>query len=230
MRVSPPDLVQWDPAIHGADDNDDNEEEDKKVAGTFDDPNDEVGGQEIGIAERDETSETIEEEISGECTISAMDNDRSTACAATVQKKKRHRPRRNRKKKPKATMAEESCDSAPDIDCEEQQISEVAGKEQLDMEQTATQEEKRDEAEKDEDDESEEEWITADNLHEKISSNVVPVDMHECEAGRAFVACCTNDFAMQNVLIQMGLPLMSLDGMRIRRVKKWMLKCHGCFK
>lgn len=43
-------------------------------------------------------------------------------------------------------------------------------------------------------------------------------------------ACTTTDFAMQNVLLQMGLVLMSVDGMQIRRLKSWVLRCGACFK
>lgn len=47
----------------------------------------------------------------------------------------------------------------------------------------------------------------------------------KCRAG-----CVTTDFAMQNVLLQVGLPLLSLDGMAVRRVKQWILRCAACFK
>ncbi|CAM9780911.1 unnamed protein product [Scytosiphon promiscuus] len=36
---------------------------------------------------------------------------------------------------------------------------------------------------------------------------------------------------MQNVILQqVGLPLLSLDGMAVRRVKQWILRCAACFK
>ncbi|RKO95753.1 hypothetical protein CAUPRSCDRAFT_12548 [Caulochytrium protostelioides] len=35
---------------------------------------------------------------------------------------------------------------------------------------------------------------------------------------------------MQNVLLQMGLDLMSLDGLRIQQVRTTVLRCHACFK
>ena len=40
----------------------------------------------------------------------------------------------------------------------------------------------------------------------------------------------TADFAMQNVLLQMGLGLVGVEGKRIERVKSWVLRCHACFK
>ncbi|KAH1089707.1 hypothetical protein J1N35_016964 [Gossypium stocksii] len=43
------------------------------------------------------------------------------------------------------------------------------------------------------------------------------------------VACVTGDFAMQNVLLQMGLRLLAPGGMQIRQVHRWVLKCHACY-
>ncbi|KAK7504642.1 hypothetical protein BaRGS_00004128 [Batillaria attramentaria] len=44
------------------------------------------------------------------------------------------------------------------------------------------------------------------------------------------VACLTTDFAMQNVLIQMGLNVVSVDGMLIKRAKSYVLRCIACMK
>lgn len=44
------------------------------------------------------------------------------------------------------------------------------------------------------------------------------------------VGCMTADFAMQNVLLQMGLSLVGTEGKRIQKVKTWVLRCHACFK
>ncbi|XWS49922.1 hypothetical protein CRYUN_Cryun12cG0044500 [Craigia yunnanensis] len=43
------------------------------------------------------------------------------------------------------------------------------------------------------------------------------------------VACVTGDFAMQNVLLQMGLRLLAPGGMQIRQLHRWILKCHACY-
>jgi len=39
----------------------------------------------------------------------------------------------------------------------------------------------------------------------------------------------TSDYAMQNVLLQMGLRLVSRDGRVISRVSRYVLRCHACF-
>lgn len=44
------------------------------------------------------------------------------------------------------------------------------------------------------------------------------------------VACITTDFTMQNVCLQMNLGLCSLDGMAIKSVRQWVLRCGACFK
>eukprot|EP00529_Nitzschia_sp_RCC80_P017769 CAMPEP_0113499278 /NCGR_PEP_ID=MMETSP0014_2-20120614/31659_1 /TAXON_ID=2857 /ORGANISM="Nitzschia sp." /LENGTH=821 /DNA_ID=CAMNT_0000393435 /DNA_START=109 /DNA_END=2574 /DNA_ORIENTATION=+ /assembly_acc=CAM_ASM_000159 len=44
-------------------------------------------------------------------------------------------------------------------------------------------------------------------------------------------ACTTTDFAMQNVLLQMNLLLWSaVDGMEIKRLKTWVIRCGVCYK
>ena len=43
-------------------------------------------------------------------------------------------------------------------------------------------------------------------------------------------ACMTTDFSMQNVMMQMGLSVVSVDGMLIRAAKQWVLRCMACFK
>ncbi|KAH9833734.1 Nin one binding Zn-ribbon like-domain-containing protein [Rhodofomes roseus] len=79
------------------------------------------------------------------------------------------------------------------------------------------------------------EWITPSNvaLHKSRALNLLPSD--DARKGKAKqehipVGCMTADFAMQNVLLQMGLGLVSVDGKRIERVKSWVLRCHACFK
>ncbi|XP_078251987.1 RNA-binding protein NOB1-like [Rhinoraja longicauda] len=44
------------------------------------------------------------------------------------------------------------------------------------------------------------------------------------------VGCMTTDFAMQNVLIQMGLHVISLNGMIIKQARNYILRCHARFK
>ncbi|KAI4978860.1 hypothetical protein ZWY2020_015613 [Hordeum vulgare] len=44
------------------------------------------------------------------------------------------------------------------------------------------------------------------------------------------VACVTSDYAMQNVILQIGLRLLAPGGMQIRQLHRWVLRCHACYK
>lgn len=58
-------------------------------------------------------------------------------------------------------------------------------------------------------------------------------DEDESTTGAAFqssVASVTADFAMQNVILQMGLRLVAPNGMRIKQLSRWVLRCSACFK
>ncbi|XP_072013382.1 RNA-binding protein NOB1-like [Amphiura filiformis] len=91
-----------------------------------------------------------------------------------------------------------------------------------DLEET----EEDEEQEEEEDDDDDEGWITPSNL-EEAHKGMGGLDE---EAADIVVGCMTTDFAMQNVLIQMGIPVLSVDGLRIRRAKSFVLRCYGCFK
>ena len=49
-------------------------------------------------------------------------------------------------------------------------------------------------------------------------------------AFQSSVASVTADFAMQNVILQMGLRLVAPNGMRIKQLSRWVLRCSACFK
>jgi RNA-binding protein NOB1 len=48
-------------------------------------------------------------------------------------------------------------------------------------------------------------------------------------ASSSSVATMTADFAMQNVLLQMGLRLLSRDGRVVTKLSRWALRCSACF-
>ncbi|KRZ97331.1 E3 ubiquitin-protein ligase synoviolin B [Trichinella sp. T8] len=62
-------------------------------------------------------------------------------------------------------------------------------------------------------------WITPENFSSTVGSanDTVPV------------ACLTADFAIQNVLLHMGLKVVSVDGMLIKQLKTYILRCFSCF-
>lgn len=68
-------------------------------------------------------------------------------------------------------------------------------------------------------------WITPSNIKQiqrELEQCAVPKDVR--------VGCVTTDFAMQNVLLQMGLHVLAVNGMLVREARSYILRCHGCFK
>nr|XP_038041525.1 RNA-binding protein NOB1 [Anas platyrhynchos] len=86
--------------------------------------------------------------------------------------------------------------------------------------------EEEDEEDEDEEESDDEGWITPSNLKQ------VQQDLGHCDTAPADiqVGCVTTDFAMQNVLLQMGLHVLAVNGMLIRQARSHILRCHGCFK
>ncbi|XP_048751844.1 RNA-binding protein NOB1-like [Ostrea edulis] len=96
---------------------------------------------------------------------------------------------------------------------------------------TAEMLEDADEDEGIEEDEEEEEddddgWITPSNIT-TLKQKMVSLDHEKVSVT---VGCLTTDFAMQNVLIQMGLNVISVEGLLIRRAKSFVLRCFACMK
>lgn len=83
----------------------------------------------------------------------------------------------------------------------------------------------------DEDDEGAGEWITPSNVkkHRNRDLGLLPSAPGKDSAPLA-AACMTGDYAVQNVLLGMGLGLVGEGGKRISRVKSYVLRCHACFK
>ena len=54
---------------------------------------------------------------------------------------------------------------------------------------------------------------------------VSPVGPHNSKRS----ACTTTDFAMQNVILQMNMELLTVDGIKVRRLKTWVSRCGACF-
>ncbi|KAJ2922094.1 hypothetical protein H1R20_g15003, partial [Candolleomyces eurysporus] len=86
-------------------------------------------------------------------------------------------------------------------------------------------------------DDGEGEWITPENvaLHKSRALDLLPDPAHTRKGKKKEdeiigAGCMTADFAMQNVLLQMGLNLVGLEGKRIEKVKTWVLRCHACYK
>lgn len=88
-------------------------------------------------------------------------------------------------------------------------------------EEESEDDESGEQAEEEDDDEG---WITPGNIsHVKKNFGAEVLEEKDVE-----VACITTDFAMQNVLKQMGLNVTSLDGRIIKHMRTFILRCYTC--
>ncbi|XP_070617814.1 RNA-binding protein NOB1 [Erythrolamprus reginae] len=76
-----------------------------------------------------------------------------------------------------------------------------------------------------EDSAQEDGWITPRNIEQIQKSPCWGSDPAKVQVG-----CITTDFAMQNVLLQMGLHVLAFNGLLIRHARSYILRCHGCFR
>ncbi|SPJ08812.1 RNA-binding protein NOB1, putative [Plasmodium sp. DRC-Itaito] len=66
-------------------------------------------------------------------------------------------------------------------------------------------------------------WINLNNF-DKINLNI-----NKDETFKDTVACITTDYAMQNVLYQIGLNVITIDGYKINSIKLWGYFCTSCY-
>jgi RNA-binding protein NOB1 len=83
-------------------------------------------------------------------------------------------------------------------------------------------------ADADEDD-SDGEWITPSNIKKVQAKDSGLTATVSTESKQMAVATMTTDFAMQNVLLQMNLNLLSIKMQRIKHLQSTILRCHACF-
>lgn len=76
-------------------------------------------------------------------------------------------------------------------------------------------------------------WINNNNIINEASVGLGNLRLHNSKNSknsREFeVACMTADFAMQNVIMQIGMAVCGIDGRVIRNIKQWILRCNGCY-
>ena len=75
------------------------------------------------------------------------------------------------------------------------------------------------------------EWITSSTLSSFESNlHMEQKNVEEEEDRDGKVACCTGDFSMQNVIIQMNMGLLSYDNKRISSLRVYTRRCRDCFR
>ncbi|KAG6452029.1 hypothetical protein O3G_MSEX007437 [Manduca sexta] len=115
-------------------------------------------------------------------------------------------------------LAEQIAEQIKNMDLKDDKVDEL-------MVKVSDQEDEDTESEEDSDSDGGE-WITPRNLSEKKKE----LEEGEFEDKSAEVACITSDFAMQNVLKQIGLNVTAIDGRIIRQLRTFIFRCTTCFK
>jgi RNA-binding protein NOB1 len=72
-------------------------------------------------------------------------------------------------------------------------------------------------------------WITPANLKQKQAEDAAPATADASAQQKMEVAVLTTDFAMQNVILQINLNLLSSSLMRIKNIRSVVLRCQACF-
>ena len=85
-------------------------------------------------------------------------------------------------------------------------------------------------AESQEDCSDSEGWITPSNLKKKQAQDAGASTTPADEPKTMQVAVLTTDFAMQNVILQINLNLLSPSLTRVKHLKTFVLRCHACFQ
>ena len=73
-------------------------------------------------------------------------------------------------------------------------------------------------------------WITPSNLKKQQAQDASATVGDKAEPKTMQVGVLTTDFAMQNVILQINLNLLSRSMTRVRHVKTFVLRCHACFQ
>lgn len=117
----------------------------------------------------------------------------------------------------------------PDIDEVREKFESLGCNEEEDDNKS---DEETDDEDNDEDDEpplDDDDWITPQNVAEAKRELTGAARLAD-DSPPPKVACLSTDFAIQNVLKQMGLSVVTLDGLLIRQVRTFILRCYACFK
>lgn len=70
--------------------------------------------------------------------------------------------------------------------------------------------------------------VTGDEQHGNVDERPVLEGATTSEF-ESSVGCVTSDYCMQNVLVQIGLRLVTPDGQRITQLRRWAFRCSACF-
>jgi RNA-binding protein NOB1 len=72
-------------------------------------------------------------------------------------------------------------------------------------------------------------WITEDNLHLLSDSSMMIKKKDNRDKNPSTVGVITTDYQIQNALYQIGIRILSVNGMSIYQIREWALHCYACF-
>ncbi|CAI4745585.1 CFA_G0049570.mRNA.1.CDS.1 [Saccharomyces cerevisiae] len=171
------------------------------------------------------------------------DNKKEEDSESVPKKKNKRRGGRKQKAKREAREAREAENANLELESKaEEHVEEAGSKEQICNDENIKESSDLNEVFEDADDDGD--WITPENLTEAIikdsgedTTGSLGVEASEEDRHVALnrpenqVALATGDFAVQNVALQMNLNLMNfMSGLKIKRIRNYMLRCHACFK
>ncbi|AJU08641.1 BMC_2a_G0049770.mRNA.1.CDS.1 [Saccharomyces cerevisiae] len=171
------------------------------------------------------------------------DNKKEEDSESVPKKKNKRRGGKKQKAKREAREAREAENANLELESKaEEHVEEAGSKEQICNDENIKESSDLNEVFEDADDDGD--WITPENLTEAIikdsgedTTGSLGVEASEEDRHVALnrpenqVALATGDFAAQNVALQMNLNLMNfMSGLKIKRIRNYMLRCHACFK
>lgn len=171
------------------------------------------------------------------------DNKKEEDSESVPKKKNKRRGGKKQKAKREAREAREAENANLELESKaEEHVEEAGSKEQICNDENIKESSDLNEVFEDADDDGD--WITPENLTEAIikdsgedTTSSLGVEASEEDRHVALnrpenqVALATGDFAVQNVALQMNLNLMNfMSGLKIKRIRNYMLRCHACFK
>ena len=77
----------------------------------------------------------------------------------------------------------------------------------------------------DRNDDSEEDWIGPKNVDQKLAE---VNKQTRTEVPNLPVSVVSNDFALQNLCLKIGIPIESVEGVQIKCIRYYLLKCYSC--
>lgn len=127
-----------------------------------------------------------------------------------------------------STSEKELADKFSSLNCNVDDVLAPVPKDEVVNDNEISENEDYDEEEENSEDESDDDngWITPSNFAQVKRD----FGTDQKEETITTVACISTDYAIQNVIKQMGLNIAAMDGKVIKEMRTYILRCYACFK